>query len=64
MTDQQTPLTETQFSLLIQLIDLGVKTAGLSSINTETNGAIQTFASLRPEKPEAAPEEQPEEADA
>ena len=64
MTDQPTPLTETQFSLLIQLIDLGVKTAGLSCINTETNGAIQTFASLRPEKPEDAPEEQPEEADA
>ena len=64
MTDQQTPLTETQFSLLLQLIDLGVKTAGLQCITAETNGAIQTFASLRPEKPEDAPEEQPEDADA
>lgn len=64
MTDQQPTLTETQFSLLIQLIDLGVKTAGLSCITAETNGAIQTFASLRPEKIEDATEEQPEEADA
>jgi hypothetical protein len=64
MTDQQTPLTETQFSLLIQLIDLGVKTAGLSCITAETNGAIQAFASLRPEPPEDQLKEQPEEADA
>ncbi len=51
MTDQQTnTLTEKQFNLLIQLIDLGVKTAGLQCINSETNGAITAFASLRPEE--------------
>ena len=52
MKDQPNTLTEQQFSLLIQLIDLGVKTAGLQCINAETNGAIQAFASLKPEQPE------------
>lgn len=51
MKDQPTEtLTEKQFNLLIQLIDLGVKTAGLQCINSETNGAITAFASLRPEE--------------
>ena len=51
MTDQQSnTLTEKQFNLLIQLIDLGVKTAGLQCINSETNGAITAFASLRPQQ--------------
>ena len=53
MKDQlNNTLTNEQFSLLIQLIDLGVKTAGLQCINAETNGAIQAFAALKPE-PEA-----------
>lgn len=52
MKDQPNILTEQQFSLLIQLIDLGVKTAGLQCINAETNGAIQAFAALKPEKTE------------
>lgn len=58
MKDQpNTTLTEKQFSLLIQLIDLGIKTAGLQCINAETNGAVQAFASLRPEQPEPEAEE-------
>tara|TARA_Y100001963_G_scaffold122073_1_gene171134 strand:+ start:497 stop:682 length:186 start_codon:yes stop_codon:yes gene_type:complete len=56
MKDQpNATLTNEQFSLLIQLIDLGVKTAGLQCINAETNGAIQAFATLKPEQLE--PEE-------
>tara|TARA_R100000655_G_scaffold17225_2_gene36970 strand:+ start:61 stop:234 length:174 start_codon:yes stop_codon:yes gene_type:complete len=57
MKDQPNTLTEQQFSLLIQLIDLGVKTAGLQCINAETNGAVQAFAQLKPEQPEPEVEE-------
>jgi len=53
MKDQpNNTLTEQQFSPLIQVIELGVKTAGLQCINAETNGAIQAFAQLKPEQPE------------
>ena len=54
-------LTNEQFKILSALIDEGIKATGLSAISYNLPGAIQAFATFRPEeqndkKPEKANE--------
>ena len=62
MKDQNNnTLTNEQFNILAALIDAGIKATGISSISDNLPGAIQAFASFRPDqqndkKPEKANE--------
>ena len=53
MKDQPNTLTKQQFNILAQLLDLGLKTAGLSAVSNDLPRAVQAFAALKPEQPEA-----------
>ncbi len=53
MKDQPNTLTEQQFNLLAALIDAGIKAAGLQAVTNDLPRAVQAFAALKPEQPEA-----------
>ena len=62
MKDQpNNTLTNEQFNILAALLDAGIKATGISAISDNLPGAIQAFATFRPEeqndkKPEKANE--------
>jgi|TARA_R100001082_G_scaffold63783_1_gene35855 hypothetical protein len=50
--DNNNTLTQEEFNLLLGLIDVGIKTAGLQSVSDNLPAAVKKFAALRPDQPE------------
>lgn len=48
--DNNNTLTQEEFNLLLGLIDVGIKTAGLQSVSDNLPAAVKKFAALRPEQ--------------